>query len=81
MDDVTTSEATEDHFGMAIIGWAYKENIRVPVLSYELLMVICMQRDGMTEQEAEEFIEANFIFWYTDAAPIVMFPLFDDDER
>lgn len=69
----------EANFEGAIIGYGRRADMDdVPVLSYELLVDICMSRDGMTHEEAEDFVYANFFYWCGADSPVVMFPLQDD---
>ena len=63
-------------FDEAIIG--FSQRINEPVLavySFEKMMAVCMKRDGMTDEEAEEYISYNCIgAWVGEKTPIIVMP-------
>ena len=65
-----------DGFDEAIIG--FSQRINEPVLavySFEKMMAVCMKRDGMTDEEAEEYISYNCIgAWVGEKTPIIVMP-------
>lgn len=66
-----------DGFDDALIG--FSQRINEPILavySWELMMKVCMDRDGMTDEEAEEYISYNCIgAWVGEKTPIIVTPL------
>jgi len=66
-----------DGFDEALIG--FSQRINEPVLavySWESMMKVCMDRDGMTDEEAEEYISYNCIgAWVGEQTPIIVMPL------
>jgi hypothetical protein len=66
-----------DGFDDAIIG--YSQRINDPTLavySWELMVKILMERDGMSDEEAMEYIEYNCLgAWVGERTPIIVLPL------
>jgi len=65
-----------DGFDEAFIG--YSQRINEPVLavySWEKMVDVCTKRDGMTYDEATEYIEYNCIgAWVGERTPIIVMP-------
>jgi hypothetical protein len=65
-----------DGFDEAFIG--YSQRINEPVLavySWEKMVDVCIKRDGMTYDEATEYIEYNCIgAWVGERTPIIVMP-------
>ena len=66
-----------DGFDEALIG--FSQRINEPLLavySWEKMMDVCMSRDGMTDEEADEYISFNCIgAWIGEQTPIIVMPL------
>jgi hypothetical protein len=67
----------------AIIGFAWpwqNQKQKVAVYDYEKILAIFMERDGMTSEEAAEFIDFNVDGAYLgEQTPIIIFMGGDDD--
>lgn len=65
-----------DGFDEAFIG--YSQRINEPMLavySWEKMVGVCVNRDGMTDDEATEYIEYNCIgAWVGERTPIIVMP-------
>jgi hypothetical protein len=68
-----------DGFDEAFIG--YSQRINEPMLavySWEKMVDVCTKRDGMTYDEATEYIEYNCIgAWVGERTPIIVMPFED----
>jgi len=66
-----------DGFDEAFIGHSQRINEpRLAVYSWELMMRVCMERDSMTEEEADEYISYNCIgAWVGERTPIIVMPI------
>jgi len=66
-----------DGFDEAFIGHSQRINEpRLAVYSWELMMKVCMERDSMTEEEADEYISYNCIgAWVGERTPIIVMPI------
>ena len=66
-----------DGFDGALIG--FSQRINEPLLavySWEKMMDICMERDGMSWEESEEHISYNCIgAWVGEQTPIIVMPM------
>ena len=66
-----------DGFDEALIG--FSQRINEPLLaiySWEKMIDVCTDRDGMTYEEASEYIDYNCIgAWIGDQTPIIVMPL------
>ena len=66
-----------DGFEEAFIG--YSQRINEPILavySWEKMVEVCMNRDGMTDMEAIEYIDYNCLgAWVGEQTPIIVMPL------
>ena len=66
-----------DNFDEACIG--FSQRINEPLLavySWELMMKVCIERDGMTYEEADEYISYNCIgAWVGEQTPIIVMPI------
>lgn len=66
-----------DGFDDAIIG--YSQRINDPILavySWDLMVKILMERDGMSDEEAMEYIDFNCLgAWVGEQTPIIVLPL------
>lgn len=65
-----------DGFDEAFIG--YSQRINEPMLavySWKKMVDVCVKRDGMTDDEATEYIEYNCIgAWVGERTPIIVMP-------
>lgn len=66
-----------DGFDEAVIGFSQRINEPLLVVySWEKMMAVCIERDGMTDEEAEEYISYNCISaWVGEKTPIIVMPL------
>lgn len=66
-----------DGFDEALIGFSQRINEpMLAVYSWEKMMDVCMKRDGMTWDEAEEYISFNCIgAWVGEQTPIIVMPV------
>lgn len=66
-----------DGFDEALIGFSQRINEpMLAVYSWEKMMTVCMFRDGMTDEEAEEYISYNCTgAWVGEQTPIIVMPL------
>lgn len=66
-----------DGFDEACIG--FSQRINEPLLavySWELMMKVSIERDGMTYEEADEYINYNCIgAWVGEQTPIIVMPV------
>lgn len=66
-----------DGFDEALIG--FSQRINEPLLavySWEKMMEVCTKRDGMSDDEADEYISFNCIgAWVGERTPIIVMPL------
>ena len=66
-----------DGFDEALIG--FSQRINEPLLavySWEKMMDVCIKRDGMDDEEAEEYISYNCIgAWVGEQTPIIVMPV------
>ena len=66
-----------DGFDEALIG--FSQRINEPLLavySWEKMMTVCIERDGMGDEEAEEYISYNCIgAWVGEQTPIIVMPV------
>lgn len=66
-----------DGFDEAVIGFSQRINEpMLAVYSWDKMMDTCMKRDGMTWDEAEEYISYNCIgAWVGEQTPIIVMPV------
>jgi hypothetical protein len=66
-----------DGFDEALIGFSERmNNPTLAVYSWEKMMSVCMERDGMTSEQAEEYISFNCLgAWVGEGTPIIVLPL------
>lgn len=66
-----------DGFDEAFIGWSQRMNEPIlAVYSWDLMMKVCVDRDGMTDEEAEDYISFNCLgAWVGEQTPIIVMPL------
>jgi hypothetical protein len=66
-----------DGFDEALIGFSQRINAPfLAVYSWDKMMDVCMERDGMTWEEAEEYISHNCIgAWVGEQTPIIVMPV------
>ena len=66
-----------DGFDEALIG--FSQRINEPLLavySWEKMVDVCIERDGMDDEEAEEYISYNCIgAWVGEQTPIIVMPV------
>ena len=64
-------------FDEALIG--FSQRINEPLLavySWDKMMTVCMERDGMTDEDADEYISFNCLgAWVGERTPIIVMPL------
>ena len=67
-----------DGFDEAFIGFSQRINEpMLSVYSWEKMMSVCVERDGMTEEEAEEYISFNCTgAWVGEQTPIIVMPIY-----
>ena len=65
---------TDPEYTEAIVGYTYDDRI---VYIYSKMVLLLMERDGMTFDEAREFIDYNTIrsLSYVEKAPVVLFEI------
>jgi len=77
LENIGENALLMDGFDEALIG--FSQRINEPLLavySWEKMMNVCMKRDGMTEDEADEYISYNCIgAWVGEQTPIIVMPL------
>lgn len=77
LEDSDQTALLMDGFEHAIIG--FSQRINEPLLAvynYDLMILALMQRDGMTYDEADEYIEFNCIgAWVGEQTPIIVRPM------
>ena len=68
-----------DGFDEAFLG--FSQRINQPILavySYDRLVKVCMDRDGMEWEEAVEYVDYNIVgAWVGEQTPIIVMPLAD----
>lgn len=66
-----------DGFDEAFIGWSQRMNEPIlAVYSWDLMVKVCVERDGMTDEEAEDYISFNCLgAWVGEQTPIIVMPL------
>jgi hypothetical protein len=66
-----------DGFDEALIGFSERmNNPTLAVYSWEKMMAVCIDRDGMTSEQAEEYISFNCLgAWVGEGTPIIVLPL------
>ena len=68
-----------DGFDEAFLG--FSQRINQPILavySYDGLVKVCMDRDGMEWEEAVEYVDYNIVgAWVGEQTPIIVMPLVD----
>ena len=74
LEDLTDGAIVYDGFEDAFIGYAERcSSPGVAVYSYERMIQVLMGRDGMTYEEAAEFIDFNVVGgWVGEKTPYVM---------
>lgn len=66
-------------FDEAFVGTTYRNGELLAVYDYEI-MVALLIKDGMTEEDAIEYIDYNVLgAWFGDKTPIVVYPQFLED--
>lgn len=68
-----------DGFDEAFLG--FSQRINQPILavySYDGLVKVCMERDGMEWEEAVEYVDYNIVgAWVGEQTPIIVMPISD----
>lgn len=65
--------AEYEGFEDAIVGIGIQFNREITIYDYEKCVVILMERDGMTRDEADEYMEFNCLnAWIGDFTPVFM---------
>jgi len=77
LNDLEKKVILMDGFDEALIG--FSQRINEPLLavySWEKMVNVCVARDGMSREEALEYIEYNCIgAWIGNQTPIIVMPL------
>lgn len=77
LENIDENALLMDNFDEACIG--FSQRINEPLLavySWEKMMEVCMKRDGMDYEEAEEYISYNCIgAWVGEQTPIIVMPV------
>ena len=65
-----------DGFDEAFIGWSRRINEPLlAVYSYDGLIKVCVERDGMDYEEAVEYVDYNVVgAWVGEQTPIIVMP-------
>ena len=63
----------------AFIGWSRRGNEPLlAVYSYEKMLDVCVERDGMEFEEAVEYVDFNCVgAWMGERTPIIVMPFMD----
>jgi len=76
LEDRDENALLMDGFDQALIG--FTQRINEPLLAvydYERMVTVCVERDGMDEEEAEEYINFNCVgAWVGERTPIIVMP-------
>jgi hypothetical protein len=77
LQEMGESALLMDGFDEAFIG--FSQRINEPILavySYDKLINVCMERDGMEYEEAMEYVDFNVVgAWVGEQTPIIVMPL------
>jgi hypothetical protein len=72
--------AKYEGFEDAVVGVGIQFNREIMIYDYEKCVVILMERDGMTRDEADEYMEYNYLgAWIGDTTPVFMMMEGDDE--
>jgi hypothetical protein len=76
LEEMDESTLLMDGFDEAFIGWSRRINEPLlAVYSYEGLIKVCTERDGMDYDEAIEYVDYNVIgAWVGEQTPIIVMP-------
>ena len=67
-------------FDRAILGMGVRCGQReVLVYDYERMVGIVMNRDGVTSEDADDFLSYNTNQWVGDGTPVILYPLEPDE--
>jgi hypothetical protein len=68
-----------DGFDEAFLGFSQRINEpTLAVYSYDGLVKVCMERDGMEWEEAVEYVDYNIVgAWVGEQTPIIVMPISD----
>ena len=72
-----------DGFDEAFIGYSQRNNNEplLAVYSWSLMVDVLVERDGMTSEEAMEYIDFNCVgAWVGENTPIIVMPIMDGQE-
>jgi len=74
LEDMGESTLLMDGFDGAFIGFARRLNEPcLAVYDYEKMVTVCVERDGMDEEEAMEYIDFNCVgAWVGEQTPIIV---------
>lgn len=77
LNDIKESVVLMDNFDEALIGLSQRINEPLlAVYSWEKMIDVCVARDGMSYEDAIEYIDYNCIgAWIGDQTPIIVMPL------
>lgn len=77
LKEMDESALLMDGFDEAFIGFSRRINEpMLAVYSYDKLIKVCMERDGMEYEEAVEYVDFNVIgAWVGEQTPIIVMPL------
>jgi hypothetical protein len=76
LEEIEESTLLMDGFDEAFIGWSRRINEPLlAVYSYDGLIKVCVERDGMDFEEAVEYVDFNVVgAWVGEQTPIIVMP-------
>ena len=76
LEELEESTLLMDGFDEAFIGWSRRINEPLlAVYSYDGLIKVCTERDGMDVEEAVEYVDYNVVgAWVGEQTPIIVMP-------
>jgi hypothetical protein len=76
LEEIEESTLLMDGFDEAFIGWSRRINEPLlAVYSYDGLIKVCTERDGMSFDEAVEYVDFNVVgAWVGEQTPIIVMP-------
>ena len=62
-----------DGFDEALIGYGHQYNRMLAIYDYQMCVAILVDRDGMSDEEAEEYMQHNVIkAWMGETTPVFL---------
>ena len=76
LEELEENTLLMDGFDEAFIGWSRRINEPLlAVYSYDGLIKVCTERDGMSFDEAVEYVDYNVVgAWVGEKTPIIVMP-------